>query len=127
MGIATAEYECKMNWIQKKEGEFNMDRCNLAFKYAIDNDMEFRGHALVWGATNTVPNIVPSWAKWITDENRLRNILKGHIDHVMTDIRAENNGARVLAWDVVNEAVTNDCHSDDILKRSTSLDQDARR
>ena len=77
--IAVAEYECKMNIIRPTRNSWNFDRCVYAFEYAIENNMEFRGHALVWGATNKVPNIVPGWLKWETNPATLDRELKDHI------------------------------------------------
>ena len=77
--IAVATYECKMNIIRPTKDTWRLDRCVLAFEYAIEHGMEFRGHALVWGATNKVPNIVPGWLKWETDAATLDSELKDHI------------------------------------------------
>ena len=77
--IAVAEYECKMNIIRPNRDSWNLDRCVLAFEYAIEHGMEFRGHALVWGATSKVPNIVPGWLKWETNAATLDRELKDHI------------------------------------------------
>jgi endo-1,4-beta-xylanase len=113
--IAVAEYECKMKEIRKNKNKWDFTRCVYAFEYAIDNGMEFRGHALVFGATNKI-NPVPDWIKWETNANTLNRELKEFIQRTMRDVKslAKDGSHNIYAWDVVNESVA-DCHESEYL------------
>ena len=110
--IATAESDCKWGVIRPSQGVFNLDRCVDHFKYAIDNGMQFRGHNLCW------TNYNPNWLKWFKGSaSELDKVLEEHITKVMQGVREKAGGHKILAWDVVNEAVS-DSNSGDILKHA---------
>ncbi|MDI9412636.1 MAG: endo-1,4-beta-xylanase, partial [Bacillota bacterium] len=115
----TAENEMKPDALQGHEGRFTYNDADQIVDFAIDNDMKVRGHTLVWHAQT------PNWffkdeegeliyeKDDISEEDRQLVIerLENHIEEVMT-----HYGDKVYAWDVVNEAVTDDwraTHRDD--------------
>ena len=99
-GIGTAENACKWGAIRPSQDKFNFDSCVDHFKLAIENGQEFRGHNLCWGMWNP---------KWLEDfsgtADELDAILKEHITTVMQKVRQLAGGNKILAWDVVNEAI----------------------
>lgn len=68
---------------------------DLMVGFAQANTMKVRGHTLVWHQQN------PAWLTGTTfTADTLRAILKEHIDSVVTHYKG-----KVVAWDVVNEAL----------------------
>jgi len=74
--------------------------------------MEFRGHALVWGAKTEETKIVPDWLRDETNANILNRELKEHIQRTMRDVKslAKDGTHKIYAWDVVNESVAEPCN-----------------
>ena len=63
--------------------------------FALANGMKVRGHTLAWHQQN------PAWLTSTTwDPETLKVVLKEHIDSVVGHYKG-----RILAWDVVNEAI----------------------
>jgi len=103
--LATAENACKWNGIQSQQGKFDFASCDSIRDFAL-NTMKgaFRGHNLCWGSYN------PSWLKSLNAAGK-RAALVTHIKAV-----AAHYGSEAFAWDVVNEAVTDDGSASDPLK-----------
>ena len=102
MGISVAGNVCKFGPIQRKQGVYDYSKCSESLAHAVASGQEFRGHVLIWH------NMNPSWLEkgtWTYES--LDAVMKDHIFTVMQGVRADNNNARVYAWDVVNEAVEN--------------------
>ena len=101
--IGTAENACKWGAIRPSQDEYNLQPCIDHFKFALENTQEFRGHNLCWGQWNP---------KWLDDfsgsSEELDSILKDHITTVMQGVRKGADNAKILAWDVVNEAISDD-------------------
>ena len=99
--IATAEASCKWHQIRPSQNEWKLDSCVNAFKFAIENNVKFRGHNLCWGVYN------PSWLEHFNgSSHELDMILKEHITKVMQEVPKLAGGKeKIIAWDVVNEAV----------------------
>lgn len=107
----TAENEMKPEGLQRTEGRFSFQIADRIVNLAVDQGMKMRGHTLVWHAQT------PSWffqdkngnridqKSVITEEDRqlVRERLETHIENVM-----QYYAGRVYAWDVVNEAVSDD-------------------
>ncbi len=110
----TAENAMKPDYLQGREGAFNFAAADNMIRFAENNNMKVRGHTLVWHAQT------PDWffrdamgnrideKEVITEEDRelVRGRMEDHIEAVMTHF-----GDSVYAWDVVNEAVTDDWQS----------------
>ena len=96
--IITAENAMKFKRLHPKPKSFDFSRTDYLMAFASANKMQVRGHTLVWH------NALPDWLKegdWTRDE--LIDILENHIKTVVGRYRG-----RIIAWDVVNEAVADD-------------------
>ena len=89
-----AENEMKFDATEPSEGKFSYDKGDKMVKYAKENGMRVRGHALAWHSQ------VPNWVNNHRDKQELLDILKNHIDSVVGHWKGQ-----VDEWDVVNEAV----------------------
>jgi endo-1,4-beta-xylanase len=92
----TAEYEMKWNVIETTPGMDNFSAGDAILAYAESRGMAVKGHTLVWHGS------VPSWLDGLPP-SELRLAFDRHIQSVVEHYRG-----RVLAWDVVNEAVADD-------------------
>ena len=94
--LVTAENGCKWDAIHPEKGHFDFSDCDTVADFAHAHFMAFRGHNLCWGNQN------PSW---LTDASysaaQLRTFLENHTQTVAT-----HYGSGAIAWDVVNEAVS---------------------
>ena len=102
-----------MKWdaLRPNEATFNFATADAQVNFAKANNMQIRGHALVWHNQN------PAWLfldangqpMTPTPENKalLLQRLRTHIQTVMTHYRndAAPFGNDVFAWDVVNEVI----------------------
>lgn len=94
----TIENEMKMSYIQPKENEYNFSKADEIVNFAIENEINLRGHTLVWGSS------VPDWVKEkAIDSESAKKILKNHIQTVVGHYKG-----KVDTWDVVNEAWEDD-------------------
>jgi endo-1,4-beta-xylanase len=92
----TAEYEMKMDPIERDMGRFDFSGADAIVAFAEAHGMKVKGHALVWhGAT-------PSWVSTLTSAE-VRSAVETYVRTV-----AGRYSGRVHAWDVVNEAVADD-------------------
>lgn len=103
--LATAENSCKMSVIARTQGKWNYAGCDAVLNFAT-NQMKgvFRGHTLCWG------NQVPSWVQALSAADK-KTFLKTYIETVL-----KNYGTRAFAWDVVNEAITDNNRVTESLK-----------
>lgn len=90
----TAEYEMKPDTIAPTEGAFNFAPADKIVDFAIANNMEVRGHALLWHSTTPEYFLTGTKAQ-------IKAKLEFYITTVMTHFKG-----RIKAWDVVNEVVT---------------------
>jgi len=109
LSSVTAENAMKPDYLQPREGVFNFREADNLVRFAEEHGMVVRGHTLVWHAQT------PDWffrdrdgnliyeKDEITEEDRqlVADRLERHIEAVMTHF-----GDSVYAWDVVNEAVS---------------------
>lgn len=96
--ILTPENAMKFETIHPDKGRYDFHKADVIIDFAEANDMQVRGHTLVWDSQ------LPSWlteGEWTRDE--LIEILRDHIVTVVGHYRG-----RVVAWDVVNEAIADD-------------------
>jgi endo-1,4-beta-xylanase len=92
----TAEYEMKWDAIERMRGANNFAAGDAIVAYGQANGMKIKGHALIWHGS--VPSRVGS-----PSASELRAAFEDHIRSV-----AEHFRGRVVAWDVVNEAIADD-------------------
>ena len=92
----TAEYEMKWDAIERTRGANNFTAGDAIVSYGLANGMKIKGHALIWHGS------VPSWVGSLSAQD-LRVAFEDHIRSVADHFRG-----RVIAWDVVNEAVADD-------------------
>lgn len=95
----TAENEMKPVSVQPKEGQFQFEDADKLMAFAEANNMELRGHTLVWH------NQSPNWMFENEDgtpasRELLLQRMKDHIDTVVKRYKG-----RIYCWDVVNEAI----------------------
>ncbi|WP_458461876.1 endo-1,4-beta-xylanase [Paenibacillus sp.] len=98
----TAGNFMKMDAMQPQEGQFVWSETDRLVKFAQANDMEIRGHTLLWHSQ------VPNWfftdpddaSKPATREQLLAR-MKTHIQTIVTRYKG-----KVHTWDVVNEVIS---------------------
>jgi endo-1,4-beta-xylanase len=89
----TAEYEMKWDPIERTRGVDDFSGGDAIAGFAAAHNMQVKGHALLWHQA------VPSWVGGLSPSD-LRAAVDRHIRSVVSHYRG-----RVLAWDVVNEAI----------------------
>lgn len=105
--LVTAENACKWGPIEHQQGKFNFTQCDELRDFALQTMKGvFRGHNLCWGHYN------PSWLSSLSASGKKAALIH-HIQEV-----AKHYGSDAFAWDVVNEAITDDAKASDPLKRS---------
>jgi endo-1,4-beta-xylanase len=92
----TAEYEMKWGAIEATRGSSSFFAGDDIVSFARSNGMEVKGHALLWHQS------LPGWVSGLSASD-LRAAVATHIREVAGHYRG-----RVHAWDVVNEAVSDD-------------------
>ncbi|CAH0528839.1 hypothetical protein VHP8226_02866 [Vibrio hippocampi] len=90
----TPENEMKFSYVQPERGKFQFDKADEIVKFALDNEMVVKGHALVWHIQNPNWLVENEWSK-----QELTEILENHIKTVVSHYKG-----KVKYWDVVNEA-----------------------
>lgn len=96
--LLTAENAMKFRRLHPNPDRFDFERTDQLVSFALSNQMQVRGHTLVWHYS------LPDWLKegdWSRDE--AITILENYIKTVVGRYRGQ-----ILAWDVVNEAVADD-------------------
>jgi endo-1,4-beta-xylanase len=92
--VITLENELKFSNVHPQKQKYNFLVPDVMVKYANENNMQVRGHTLVWHNGNP---------DWLLDKGytkaEMKAILKEHIQTVMKRYKG-----KVYAWDVVNEA-----------------------
>jgi len=97
----TPEYELKADQIAPVEGVFNFTEADRIVDWGLANNMEIRGHALVWH--EATPDYFYQGSR---DEIRAR--LENYVTTVVDHFKG-----RIQIWDVVNEATSVDIFSGD--------------
>ena len=92
----TAEYEMKWDPIERVRGTNDFSGGDAIVGYGLGSGMQIKGHALVWH------NAAPSWLGGLST-GEFRAAFENHIRSVVEHFRG-----RVVAWDVVNEAIADD-------------------
>jgi endo-1,4-beta-xylanase len=92
----TAEYEMKWDPIERQPGVYDFIGADLIVAHAQRNGQRVKGHALLWHEA------LPEWVKQLSP-SALEAAVEDHIRTVVGRYRG-----RIVAWDVVNEAVADD-------------------
>jgi endo-1,4-beta-xylanase len=89
----TAEWEMKWDPVQRQPGVFDFSGGDRIVRFAENQGMNVKGHALIWHAAT------PEWVEELSPPE-LRIAVEDHIRTVVQHYRG-----RVAVWDVVNEAI----------------------
>lgn len=99
--MLTAENAMKFGEIHPNPTEYRFATADAMVNFAVANGMQVRGHTLAWHSQN------PGWLNSLTSATTSREqaigILQEHIATVVGRYRG-----KIVAWDVVNEAVYDD-------------------
>lgn len=110
----TAENEMKFERLHPAENQYTFDEADRLMGFAKANDMAVRGHTLVWH-NQTSDWVFKNRSGGIIDRETLLARMKAHIDTVVTRYKGD-----IYAWDVVNEAVSD--NGGELLRSSKWLD-----
>src|SRR5262245_14169761 len=94
----TAENDMKHQRLQPSRGVFRFERADSLLAFAEANGMQMRGHTLIWHQQNASWLTAGSWT-----QQEATSLLQEHITTVVSHYRG-----RIIAWDVVNEALNDD-------------------
>lgn len=91
----TAESEMKMRTIFTGPGTYDWTRIDALVNYALENDLNIHGHALVWHVE------VPDWMETFSGTDaEFEQYVKDYIIAVVS-----RYAGKITSWDVVNEAI----------------------
>lgn len=91
----TSEYEMKMNIMYPSEGNYDFSAADAIVGFAMANDINVHGHALIWH------NATPSWVENFSGTNaEFETMVEDYITTTLTRYKG-----KVRSWDVVNEAL----------------------
>jgi endo-1,4-beta-xylanase len=96
--MLTPETAMKMDTLLPNRDTFVFDEADTIVRFAEANDMQIRGHTLVW--YNQLPGWV-AYGQFTRDD--LLTILREYIFTVVGRYKGQ-----IVAWDVVNEAIADD-------------------
>ncbi len=100
--VVTPENAFKFAATQKGLNTFDFSQADQIVEAAKKMDQKIRGHNLVWHHS------LPDWlTKGRFSNIQKKEILRFHIQSVLNHFRSTAQG-RIIAWDVVNEAITDD-------------------
>ena len=92
--FVTPENEMKWDATEATRNVFTFQRADAIMAFAASHGMQVKGHTLLWHQQ------LPSWVSALQDATEVRNVMINHITQVGLHFRG-----RVIAWDVVNEAI----------------------
>ena len=95
--MVVAEDIMKFGALRPGPDAYNFGSADYLVEFASANDMAVRGHTLVWH------NSVPRWLERVESRDEFIAILEEHVRTVVDRYKG-----RIVAWDVVNEAVVGD-------------------
>ena len=98
--VATAENAMKPSALQPKKDQFSFTGADMVVKLISATGAKMHGHTLVWHQQTAAWMNTDDKGKPLGREEALKN-LKNHIKTVM-----EHFGNKVISWDVVNEAMS---------------------
>jgi len=97
----TPDYELKPNIIAPTEGVYNFDPADRIVDWGLENNMQIRGHALLWH--EATPDYFLRGSR-----DDIRGRLEDYIFNVLDHFKG-----RIEVWDVVNEVISVDVYSGD--------------
>jgi len=104
----TAENDMKPEPTEPREGEFNWENADRIANFARQNGIKLRGHTLMWHS---------QIGRWMTAEGTTKEQfyarMKNHIQAIVSRYKDV-----VYAWDVVNEAMSDDANATDPYRQS---------
>ena len=104
----TAENDMKPEPTEPRQGQFNWEGADRIANFARQNGIKLRGHCLMWHS---------QIGRWMTEDNPTKEVfyqrMKNHIEAVVSRYKDV-----VYAWDVVNEAMTDDANAQDPYRQS---------
>ena len=104
----TAENDMKPEPTEPREGEFNWENADRIANFARQNGIKLRGHCLMWHS---------QIGRWMTAEGTTKEQfyarMKNHIQAVVSRYKDV-----IYAWDVVNEAMSDDANATDPYRQS---------
>lgn len=102
--LVVAENEMKIDATEPTQGNFSLGNANTLIDFANRNDMDVRGHTLVWHS---------QVSNWISEDGKKNN--KGWTKSQLLDIMHNHIGGvagglkgKIREWDVVNECLDDD-------------------
>lgn len=104
------ESELKWDVLRPTPHSFNFSGYHKLATFAQDNDMEMRGHTLLWHMAN------PHWLPYELKHGDAEKILETHIKRVLAE-----TAPMIRNWDVVNEAVSIHSNREDGLRETLWL------
>jgi endo-1,4-beta-xylanase len=93
-GILVPEVELKWDALRPAPDAFNFQPVDWLHKFAMRNQMKFRGHPLVWYQS------LPKWFDSYASPQNAKELMLNHISTVVG-----RYAGKVHSWDVVNEAL----------------------
>ncbi|GEK88839.1 endo-1,4-beta-xylanase [Alkalibacterium putridalgicola] len=106
----TPENHMKPEELQPKEGEFTFEKADKIVAFAKENDMELRGHTLVWH------NQTPEWMFKDGDKEASREVALKHMKEHIEAVLEHYSKEPFYAWDVINEVIADE--GDELLRES---------
>ena len=104
----TAENDMKPEPTEPREGEFNWENADRIANFARQNGIRLRGHCLMWHS---------QIGRWMTAEGTTKEQfyarMKNHIQAIVSRYKDV-----IYAWDVVNEAMSDDANATDPYRQS---------
>ena len=104
----TAENDMKPEPTEPREGEFNWENADRIANFARANGIKLRGHCLMWHS---------QIGRWMTAEGTTKEQfyarMKNHIQAIVSRYKDV-----IYAWDVVNEAMSDDANATDPYRQS---------
>jgi endo-1,4-beta-xylanase len=98
----TGENAFKPASLQRERGKFTFEEADQIVEFARNHDMKMIGHTLLWHHQSRAWMFADEDKRPLPREKALEN-LKTHIETVV-----KHFDGRVLGWDVVNEAISDD-------------------
>ena len=104
----TAENDMKPEPTEPREGQFNWEGADRIANFCRTNGVKLRGHCLMWHS---------QIGRWMLGDNPTKEVfyerMKKHIQAIVTRYKDV-----VYAWDVVNEAMSDDANAKDPYRQS---------
>lgn len=105
-GLIVAENEMKWRALRPAADAYDFTAADAIAAWAVQNDMELRGHVLLWHRPEWFPDWLNSYDFGANPAREAGRIISDHIQTVAT----RYDGV-ISSWDVVNEAIDHDARS----------------